>query len=102
MSLNKFEENKKEVVNLKDVLKSDWNALPILNLLGKTVAITGYELIESKSKRGVCILKLEDGERYYTFSKVVSDQLALLDPIFGSGKSVRATINKIKNYYSLS
>jgi len=87
---------------LKDALpqQGDFNAENILTQLGKNISIKGVEMVKSQTGKDCGIIITESGERYYTFSKVIIDQLKNLVEVLKT-EIVDATLEKRKNYYIL-
>ena len=87
---------------IADVIKNQFDALPLIQLLGQNISRRSVTESESNSNGKLWTITLENGEKYYTFSKVIGDQLKLSEEALIKGEIIEATINKVKNYYTLS
>lgn len=85
-----------------EVLKNsgDFNAENIDTQIGKQISIKSVEFPKTATGKQAGIVTLENGNRYYTLSKVIINQLQQLEEALKEGL-IDATVNKRKNYYIL-
>ena len=92
------------IVDFGKIYKGSLNSDGRLSeLIGKTFLIKNVEITEIALGE-VAIATIEvDGkeERRHTFSAVLIDQLKQVKEFTDKGKKVRATLKKVKRYYTL-
>jgi len=93
-----------DVIEFGEVYKGSLNSDGRLSeLVGETFLIKSVEITEIALGE-VAIAEIErDGktERRHTFSSVLIDQLKQVKEFTDKGKKVKATLKKVKRYYTL-
>lgn len=89
-----------EIVRFGDVApkRSKLNADPLTP--NTELVIRSVEWVNIGRFEGA-VINTADGKRYYTFSKVIMDQLRSIEETLRNGKLVSATVRKRRNYYVL-
>lgn len=75
----------------------DQSGTPLNTVLGRTIVIVAAQISqkEFKGKMGsFSELTLTDGVTYFTFSKVIADQLSRMIPTLDEGKHIRARVEE--------
>ena len=91
-----------EVVKFSEIRKGRLNADPLQNLAGQVIRIVGVDFVDMGSRLGeATVFTLEDGKRYYTFSKIIRDQVKELPKETFKGRVLEALVTKRKNYLTL-
>jgi len=105
MSANKKEEKSEEKTIEKTIIV-DYTPKKVGNfgkniseLLNQTFVIKAVEFTEVGFGK-IAIFTLENGERYYTGSKVLLRQAEEIEKLCDEGKLVRVTLKKVKRYYT--
>lgn len=89
-------------MKFSEIRKGRLNADPLRNLAGQVIRIVGIEFVNMGSRLGeATVFILEDGKTYYTFSKIIRDQVNDLPKDALEGKVLEALVTKRKNYLTL-
>lgn len=93
------------IVNFSEVYRGTLGALPITELLNIEFIIEDVEFTKLERYGDVGVITANIGghkDKYYTFSKVIIKQLKEIEHLIKEGKKVKATLKRIKNYYTLA
>ncbi len=88
-----------KVIDFSELRRSEWDAEPLAELRNEAILIEGVEFYEAN--RGTVTVLITDKGRYYTFSEVIRRQAERVQEALQEGYKVRATVRKVKNYYTL-
>ena len=98
-------EEEKAVVDFKEVYKGSLASNgQLTEMVDKTFLITSVEIQEMGRYGEVAVATIElNGvvQRRHTFSSVLVKQLKAIKEIIDEGKKVKATLRKVKRYYTL-
>ena len=101
--------SKKQVVSFQEISRESFGTEGNLtDLVGQTFIIKDIEWLEREirnEKVNIPIVTVEvDGEtrKYHTWSRVISKQLEAIEEQLRKGVYVKATVKKVKRYYTLA
>lgn len=79
----------------KSIMPELEGAFNLKDALGTNIIIKDYQILTDPRNRELAIIMTNDGMKYYTYSKVVIEQLAgYIKPSLDRGYSVRVSIRK--------
>jgi len=91
-----------KVVDFKDLLPREQGDIGVnlSQMLNKEILIKSVA-IEERKRGQIAIITTPNGEKYYTFSKIIIEQLNKIKNRLDGKIVVKATVRKKNNYYYL-
>ena len=91
-----------KVVDFKDLLPREQGDIGVnlSQMLNKEILIKSVA-IEERKRGQIAIITSANGEKYYTFSKIIIEQLNKIKNRLDGKIVVKATVRKKNNYYYL-
>jgi hypothetical protein len=96
----------KQTVNFNEIYKGGLDSVGgLTELEGKSFVISAVDFQQISSLGDVAIVTVEVGkktEKRHTFSAVLLKQLQIIADVLKSGRKVKVTLKRIKNYYTFA